>query len=87
MLDLQRSNLKWRDLGRNVEILEESSKELAVITHSINSGKQDSESMLYEQKASVANQSVTFVKILPQTNIRIYSYQKYYTNEYIRIFV
>ena len=55
MLDLQRSNLKWRDLGRNVEILEESSKELAIRPQSINSGKQNSESMLSEHKASDAN--------------------------------
>ena len=32
-------------------------------------------------------QSVTFVKILPQTNIRIYSYQVNYTNECPNIFV
>ena len=32
-------------------------------------------------------QSVTFVKILIQMNVRIYSYQKNYTNEYPNIFI
>ena len=57
MLDLQWSSLKWRDLGRNVQILEETSKKLAIRPHSINNGKRDSESMLSEQKASDANQN------------------------------
>ena len=34
-----------------------------------------------------SGQSVTFVKILIQMNIRIYSYQKNDTNEYPNIFV
>ena len=33
------------------------------------------------------NQSVTFVKILIRMNVRIYSYQKNYTNEYPNIFI
>ena len=33
------------------------------------------------------NQSVTFVKILIQMNVRIYSYQQNYTNEYPNIFI
>ena len=32
-------------------------------------------------------QSVTFVKILIQMNVRIYSYQQNYTNEYPNIFI
>ena len=32
-------------------------------------------------------QSVTFVKILIRMNVRIYSYQKNYTNEYPNIFI
>ena len=32
-------------------------------------------------------QSVTFVKILIQMNVRIYSYQQNYTNEYLNIFI
>ena len=33
------------------------------------------------------NQSVTFVKILIRMNVRIYSYQQNYTNEYPNIFI
>ena len=32
-------------------------------------------------------QSVTFVKILIRMNVRIYSYQQNYTNEYPNIFI
>ena len=32
-------------------------------------------------------QSVTFVKILIQMNVQIYSYQQNYTNEYPNIFI
>merc|ERR1712016_534248 len=34
-----------------------------------------------------SEQSVTFVKILIQMNVRIYSYQQNYTNEYPNIFI
>ena len=34
-----------------------------------------------------ACQSVTFVKILIRMNVRIYSYQQNYTNEYPNIFI
>ena len=33
------------------------------------------------------HQSVTFVKILMRMNVRIYSYQQSYTNEYPNIFI
>ena len=33
------------------------------------------------------NQSVTFVKILIRMNVRLYSYQQNYTNEYPNIFI
>ena len=40
----------------------------------------------YELKLN-SNQNVTFLKILQQMNIRIYSYQQIYTNEYPNIFI
>ena len=36
---------------------------------------------------SYSDQSVTFVKILIRMNVRIYSYQQNYTNEYPKIFI
>ena len=44
-------------------------------------------SMLLWSKEQGMHQSVTFVKILIRMNVRIYSYQQNYTNEYPNIFI
>ena len=38
-------------------------------------------------KIGILHQSVTFVKMLIRMNVRIYSYQQNYTNEYLNIFI
>ena len=42
---------------------------------------------MYSSKILDPDQSVTFVKILIRMNVRIYSYQQSYTNEYPNIFI